>query len=535
MEYTAENSVIGYIYNPNFTAELVFYAVGNIDSIYHYHANDVLGYISTERCLDNSVIANIEGVPTNDVKANIVVTEIPSNDVTANLCYYDVFASPNYVLASIAGWNTNDVTANISAPQGQGQWTLGRIDEISCDNYVVANIQLENASIPEFVQNLTIGASAQPGALTVYDPVEQIQTVASGVVTSRGIEYNARSYKAIITTTSGTEGSFTNFQEAINYVNGLGGGDVLITEGLYTMASGIILYDDIRLIGQAYQNTILNFAGGNYNITCSGTSSEYRRYIGIENITISGARCHGRGVIDLSYCQDVRIKSCYFVDNYDSSALDVYDIILNNSIRASIERNQQRHSYKFISANNSTYVYVMQNIVNYAYGPFFSAYNVNDFHIDSNHFGAQSYVNPDAGMINFNWGGRGTISNNGFADTLAAIIYFQNGGECQIVSNEIVSGGGADYNIWIVDSSRFTITGNFLKVAQGNAILCSNSDYIAVTGNVFTDNNIDYAFEADANCDRVLLVGNVFYHNPGGGWSNSSTNGYTGGNTVNSI
>jgi hypothetical protein len=534
MEYTVENSSIGYILAPR-ESVAANDVVGNINSTLYVVVNTVLGNIALTWCYDHPVKASIAGSCWNDVKASIVVTEIPTNDVTGNICYYDVFATPNDVKACIAGNLDNYVYASISAPSESGQWVLGRIDEISCLNDVCANIQLASALIPDTVKNITIGKTEQPGVLTVYDPTEQVTTVASGVVTSRGIEYNARSYKAIITTTSGTEGSFTNFQEAINYVNSLGGGDVLVTEGLYTMASGIVLYDDIRLIGQAYQNTILNFAHGNYNITCSGTATDYRRYIGIENVTISGARCHGRGVIDFSYCQDVRIKSCYFVDNYDSSALDVYDIILNDSIRAVIERNQQRHSYKFISASNSTYIYAIQNIANNAYGPFFSAYNVNDFHIDSNHFGAQDYVDVDAGMINFNWGGRGTISNNGFADTLASVIYFQNGGECQIVSNEIVSGGGAAYNIWIVDSSRFTITGNFLKVAQGNAILCTNSDYIATTGNVFTDNNIDYAFEADADCDRVLLVGNVFYHNPGGGWSNSSTNAYTGGNTVNSI
>lgn len=64
---------------------------------------------------------------------------------------------------------------------------------------------------------------------------------------------------------------FTDIQEAINFINDLGGGRVFIQAGIYDVLDTIVLYDNIELVGAGPGLTILDFSSvPNKNIQITG-------------------------------------------------------------------------------------------------------------------------------------------------------------------------------------------------------------------------------------------------------------------------
>lgn len=82
-----------------------------------------------------------------------------------------------------------------------------------------------------------------------------------------------RPFKAIVAPPgSAGAGDFTDIQVAVNYVDGEGGGVVLLRAGTYTLTANLTLPTGISLIGESFGTAVLVFAGP-YGITATGTSA----------------------------------------------------------------------------------------------------------------------------------------------------------------------------------------------------------------------------------------------------------------------
>jgi len=63
---------------------------------------------------------------------------------------------------------------------------------------------------------------------------------------------------------------FDNIQEAIDFVNGFGGGKVFVKPGVYTLNSDITLYSDVHLVGEDNRSSIVDFDNNSYQIKIVG-------------------------------------------------------------------------------------------------------------------------------------------------------------------------------------------------------------------------------------------------------------------------
>ena len=67
---------------------------------------------------------------------------------------------------------------------------------------------------------------------------------------------------------------YTTIQTAINYVNGLGGGKILILNGTYIQTGGIVMYSNITLVGESRDGVIIDFDAGGYWLQCFGSGDD---------------------------------------------------------------------------------------------------------------------------------------------------------------------------------------------------------------------------------------------------------------------
>lgn len=83
--------------------------------------------------------------------------------------------------------------------------------------------------------------------------------IKDGIITNPKVNIYSRVYHAIVDT--GGHGDYTDIQDAIDYVHGLGinGGKILIMPGLYQPTESITLYSNIDILGLDPLSTIIDF------------------------------------------------------------------------------------------------------------------------------------------------------------------------------------------------------------------------------------------------------------------------------------
>jgi hypothetical protein len=135
-----------------------------------------------------------------------------------------------------------------------------------------------------------------------------------------------RAYRAIVDV-AGT-GDYDNLQDAINYVNSIGGGNILIMSGTYTISADITMYSNIKLIGEDDEACIIDFNGTNKRVNIVGASDNYLRNIEINNLQFTGRRGDNTGAIYIEFAQDINIQNCYFTDNWNSNTSTGTDITI---------------------------------------------------------------------------------------------------------------------------------------------------------------------------------------------------------------
>ena len=112
--------------------------------------------------------------------------------------------------------------------------------------------------------------------------------IPTGGLSYSQINVASRSYVAVVTT-SKKQGTFDNIQDAINYVNSVGGGLILIKAGTYVPLTNLVLPNNIELIGEGATDTIIDFTNATFGtpaqagIQAIGTSITVVGTIAINN------------------------------------------------------------------------------------------------------------------------------------------------------------------------------------------------------------------------------------------------------------
>lgn len=104
-----------------------------------------------------------------------------------------------------------------------------------------------------------------------------------------------------------------SIQDAIDFLNQYGGGEVRLDVGTFTLSSDITLYSGIALVGSGRDSTILDFGGGAVGVKVIGTSGARKKNVRIKDLTIQNS--NATATIDTQYTdfwqyENVRITSC---------------------------------------------------------------------------------------------------------------------------------------------------------------------------------------------------------------------------------
>jgi hypothetical protein len=337
--------------------------------------------------------------------------------------------------------------------------------------------------------------------------------ILEGSIVNKTIVSQYRAYKAVVSSTG--QGDFANIQSAVDSVNGLGGGIVLLRAGTYTITANINLYSNVHLVGEDQNTTILDFNSGAYQLACKGTSGSHKKNIKIENLQLKNCRIDSDGAIGFQYADDCSVRDSYFTGNYDSTDKNTYDILADNCTRLHVDNNQSINSFRLLTTTNSNYVWSNRNVITGNYGDIWNfGTGTNYVFVSDNYIGASNLIADEhACLYSSSTGQYLTIANNQFQDTGENNIYINGTGQAIVSGNFLV---GSGYNLWLKDANRIVVLGNFFKVSQTHSLYLNNADCVTVVGNVFTDNNADFAVQVDSTCERVCIVGNTGYNNVGG-------------------
>src|SRR3990167_5671553 len=99
----------------------------------------------------------------------------------------------------------------------------------------------------------------------------------------------------------------SNIQTAIDEVNKLGGGEVRLLSGTYTIGDNITLYSGISLVGSGIDITILEFSGNANGILAKGTASETIKDFKLAEFTLQNS--NNSAGIDIDFAEFYRLES----------------------------------------------------------------------------------------------------------------------------------------------------------------------------------------------------------------------------------
>lgn len=153
--------------------------------------------------------------------------------------------------------------------------------------------------------------------VTAYD-FDVTHQIPAGGINYTNLTAASRAATAIISL-SGEKGTFKDIQAAINYVNGLGGGRILVLPGTYTISQNIMLYSDIHLEGLSVADCIFDFGNSTNNVSLTTNSTNVK----VSSLTFRNCQNTTTGVINLTSVSFVEIINCLFTANI-STGYDIY-------------------------------------------------------------------------------------------------------------------------------------------------------------------------------------------------------------------
>src|SRR3990167_3621851 len=104
-----------------------------------------------------------------------------------------------------------------------------------------------------------------------------------------------------------------NIQKAIDELNAIGAGTVLLQTGTHTLTQTLTGYSKISIIGEGRDQTIIECGGNAYGITYAGVSATIKNNFVLSDFTLQNS--NNAAGIDIDYCdfwkiENVRVTSC---------------------------------------------------------------------------------------------------------------------------------------------------------------------------------------------------------------------------------
>lgn len=357
-----------------------------------------------------------------------------------------------------------------------------------------------------------------------------------GKINYSNLDINTKPYQAVVSLAR-TKGAFQDIQEAINYVNSLGGGRIFLRTGTYTMDKNITLYSNISLIGEDNDTTIIDFNDLVKGMIINGTSGEHLRNIHLENFQVTNSHNTSLGAVDILYTDDIYIDAVYFNDNYDVVNVPAADILILqsrgvyiSSCRFTLSKNSiQMATTSLCSIVDSYFTPTSNNNENIAINS--GCYRIN---IQNNYF--DSIDNPAIISHGTSLGGSTILGNTIIkpgAQSSGSGMEFNDSTEGLIIANNYINHPGTlmTNGMRLTGCSKVQILGNYIKGASGDGILIrDNSDDNIVNGNII-DTCTDWGINiSTADCNKNIVTSNRLISTDGfndAGTDTSSNNNVT--------
>jgi parallel beta-helix repeat protein len=343
-----------------------------------------------------------------------------------------------------------------------------------------------------------------------------------------------RTYKAIVDPAG--NGDVTDIQTAIDYVNSIGGGSILIKAGTYTLNSDLTLYSHIHLCGEDADTTIIDFNGAHSQILAIGTGGTHKSDIEISGLQIKNSYNGNDCAVYFQYVDDSEIHDDYFQLNYDSDAQEGGDIRCSHCLRIKIERNRASHSGQFYAGNYCVHNLIQENYINYAYQTAISEADSYYFKMTRNHL--VNCVGTCFESLGYLYN---AIFAENTADSFGSVFIMLDAVNGDIYDN-IITGNtiqcvDGNYGVYIFQeaghiASDNIVSNNIISDADNDGIRIRNSDYNVVLGNRIFDSS-NYGINIyDSGCLKNIVVGNQCIGNVSGGINDVGTTTELGHNIV---
>lgn len=277
-------------------------------------------------------------------------------------------------------------------------------------------------------------------------------------VTNKKIAPSNRVATAIVSQEANAD--FGDIQKALDFVNSVGGGKILVLPGTYNIVTPLIIYSDTILEGISTSDCILDFGNSTNNLSTAIGSHN----IQISYLTFKNCWNITNGTIFLNVTTNSELSYLNFLNNRNGSNLgfDIYNFV-GQSLKIFFCTSTTPAVFYF--ANNNGKRGELSNCVV---------------------SGARSYCL---------WGGSGsggnmTFNNNLFADGTGTAIFgkFQNS---TFSNNDINMDGNSSFTGNLIDltsNSNIVWNGNIIKANKGIAFSLNDIDSCKFIGNHINSN-----------------------------------------------
>ncbi|HUV42312.1 MAG TPA: right-handed parallel beta-helix repeat-containing protein [Patescibacteria group bacterium] len=326
----------------------------------------------------------------------------------------------------------------------------------------------------------------------------------------------ARVFKAIVA--EGGEGDFRTIQEAIDYADLFGGGQVFIKAGTYDITSDLILYSNIQLIGEDDDTVILDFGESDAQVLIAGSVGNYKRNITLEKINFKDGE-NEDGLIWITYVDNVTIEGCKFTHSAATTTLNNGWIgITTNSSRIFVRRNRFLSGTNYIYLDAVNKLWILENYFYYSQRNGLVHGGGSHVIIRNNVFESmRQNVNYEGAIFFENNITNLHIEGNQFINCKGYVINFAGLTRAIIVDNRIDGIALTSYGIYLSYCVRCTISGNNFDNFDQSGIYLEDSDKNDIVANVITNCDGYGVWISNVGCDKNVVVGNVLTDNGLGG------------------
>src|SRR5258708_18461166 len=172
-----------------------------------------------------------------------------------------------------------------------------------------------------------------------------------GAINFSHIMSKSRDIKAVLSTTK-TQGGYQDIQAALTYVNRIGGGKVLVTQGTYPISKNILLYNNTLVMGESINNCVFDFGGGTnqFYSPSNGTLTDFA----ISNLGFQNGAIANDSVLSISNGANIYISNCKFGTNNGASGGDISTYYSSNVyVSNCISKSPTTFYFSYGAANNN--------------------------------------------------------------------------------------------------------------------------------------------------------------------------------------